>query len=131
MTDQIQVNIGTEYVCVKGFGKYFKTGHVYRATFYGELYFMDYTSDTTFKYSPIRFIDKIRSGHMKEDPISAFKVKCSMCQKDHLLHVTQSQMEKYLNREGTIQEIFPQLNVNDRELLISRTCGKCFDALMG
>jgi hypothetical protein len=33
------------------------------------------------------------------------------------------------NQRPNIQEIFPYLNSAEREILISKVCGKCFDAM--
>lgn len=53
------------------------------------------------------------------------EVKCKMC--DYVLKVP---AKKYaLIKHQYVQDVFPDLSVDDRELLISGICGKCFDSM--
>ena len=58
------------------------------------------------------------------------KVQCRMCKKVHTLMVG---IEDYLMFEMPdrphIQDIFPYLTASERELLISGTCGECWNKM--
>lgn len=56
------------------------------------------------------------------------EAQCRMCKEVHQLEVTQEGIEKYQQGEY-IQKCFPNLNADQRELLISGTCGTCFDKM--
>ena len=63
-----------------------------------------------------------------ELPETPFKVQCKMCKQMFDLPVTQKQFEDW--KSGTlIQRAMPNLKPDQRELLISGTCGKCWDRL--
>ena len=55
-------------------------------------------------------------------------VVCRMCGKTHVVTCNQ---ENYLawQNGAYIQEALKELTVDQRELLISQTCGECFDRL--
>lgn len=62
-----------------------------------------------------------------QTPIT-IRVKCNSCQKIYELKCYQEDLERW--RDGDlIQRAMPYLSVDDRELLISQTCGKCFDEM--
>lgn len=61
---------------------------------------------------------------------TTIKVACNLCKTEHLIRVNNDQVEKW-QRGVHIQHAFPHLKADDRELLISRTCGTCFDKLFG
>lgn len=54
---------------------------------------------------------------------------CNDCEKVHSIHVTQEQLNRYEAGDEHVQDIFPELSADDRELLITGTCGACFDKL--
>jgi hypothetical protein len=55
-------------------------------------------------------------------------VRCVGCGKVYSLEVTTEQLADW--RAGTlIQTAMPHLTADERELLISKTCGPCFDSL--
>ncbi len=56
-------------------------------------------------------------------------VTCRLCNKEHLIICCKSDLDKWQNREGHIQDILHYLSADQRELLISGTCGECFDGL--
>lgn len=57
-------------------------------------------------------------------------VECEMCGIDHKIMVGSDDLKNY--NDGTlVQDAFPYLSPGERELLISRTCGKCFDSMFG
>ena len=55
-------------------------------------------------------------------------VKCNMCKIKYSVPATQAQIQKWRDGEY-IQNAMPNLTADERELLISQTCGKCFDKL--
>ena len=60
-----------------------------------------------------------------------FFVKCRMCGTEHEVSMTVQQYEQLVNRTELIQRIFPEKSPVERELLISKTCGECWDNLFG
>jgi hypothetical protein len=57
------------------------------------------------------------------------EVQCQTCKEIKTLEVEPEAFEKYKRGEGYVQKLFPHLSIDERELLISRTCGPCFDEL--
>lgn len=55
---------------------------------------------------------------------------CRLCKTEHTLNVTQQQLNRHANGE-LVQNVFPHLTTDERELLVSRICGKCFDEMYG
>jgi hypothetical protein len=53
-------------------------------------------------------------------------VVCIMCQRTYSLAIDPDDMKRWQERE-LIQKAMPYLSANERELLISGICGKCFD----
>lgn len=58
----------------------------------------------------------------------ALEVTCHLCNTKHELHLKQDDLNRYRNGEH-IQNVMSYLSPNERELLISGICGKCFDEL--
>jgi hypothetical protein len=59
-------------------------------------------------------------------------VDCRMCQEFFYIPATpeqQEEMDKPRSERKFMQDIFPELPIEDRELLISGTCGTCWDKL--
>lgn len=58
------------------------------------------------------------------------QVKCVKCNEIHELNVTEESAIEYAKRDRRhVQEIFPYLNADERELLISKICPKCWDEI--
>ena len=57
------------------------------------------------------------------------EIQCTMCHRTFILLVKRADLERYKRGESHIQHIFPYLKPAERELLISKTCGECFDKL--
>lgn len=55
-------------------------------------------------------------------------VVCDQCKRMFAVLVEPEDMEKWRNG-ALIQNAMPYLSADDRELLISKTCGKCFEEL--
>ena len=57
------------------------------------------------------------------------KVPCRVCDKVYELEVEENDLKEYVqppHERRLIQEIFPYLTPQERELLISHTCNKCW-----
>jgi hypothetical protein len=65
------------------------------------------------------------------------EIKCKTCKKLYTVVVEQADYDTWQSDGRTggpkrhIQNALPYLSADDRELLISQTCGPCFDALFG
>ena len=58
------------------------------------------------------------------------KVECVICKKIHELKVTEESVKEYLSpNRRFVQDIFPYLSVEERELLISKVCPKCWNKM--
>ena len=58
-------------------------------------------------------------------------VTCRCCSKGKLLRVDINKFDKWKSREMLAQNAFPHLTPPDRELIISGTCGKCWEDMFG
>lgn len=58
-------------------------------------------------------------------------IVCGTCRKAHMIHVRRSDWEEWTTRINRrfVQEVFPYLSAAERELIMSNTCGQCFDAI--
>lgn len=63
-------------------------------------------------------------------PKNTIQVSCLNCHKDYSLEVLAEDVIKYKNG-AFVQDAFPYLSADERELLISKTCGACFDEMFG
>lgn len=57
--------------------------------------------------------------------------KCNKCEGSSALKVSKEDYFSFVNNGVFVQDAFPYLSVGERELLISSTCGKCFDEMFG
>lgn len=56
------------------------------------------------------------------------ELKCKYCNKIHKIPVFKEDLEKY-NKGKLVQECFPYISTEYRELLISGMCPECWDNL--
>lgn len=56
--------------------------------------------------------------------------RCDVCKNDFKITVEAEDYDSFLNNEASVQECFPYLSADERELMISGMCGACFDNLM-
>lgn len=56
------------------------------------------------------------------------EVMCNVCNESHIVRVKSEDYDRFTIGE-LIQNASPYLTPNERELLISGTCGKCFDEM--
>jgi hypothetical protein len=57
-------------------------------------------------------------------------ITCFVCQNARTIPVNEDQLIEWKMSGQFVQDFFPDLNVNDRELLISGVCGECFDRII-
>ncbi len=57
------------------------------------------------------------------------EVDCRICGKTVNLVIEQEDFKKFKNREGAVQNIFPYLSADEREMLISGICPDCWEEL--
>lgn len=53
---------------------------------------------------------------------------CRLCKKEYKMQVKAKDIDAYRNG-AHVQNAFPYLAADERELLISGICGKCFDGI--
>ena len=63
----------------------------------------------------------------RTDTIAAI---CRSCQKSHDLLVNMSDVHEWMTGKY-IQDAMPYLSADERELLISKTCGVCWNEMFG
>lgn len=67
---------------------------------------------------------------MNNDKIT-LSVPCVQCGAVHKLRVHLDDYESWKNGEKLVQEAFPYLSADKRELLISGICPECWDRMFG
>jgi hypothetical protein len=72
----------------------------------------------------IRIPAKQKSG----DKIAVI-VKCIECGKDVSIIVNKKDLNRYNSTNDLVQNIFPYLSANEREIFISQICGECYDKI--
>lgn len=55
-------------------------------------------------------------------------VTCRFCQRNFAIPVTADQIDRWCAGE-MIQRVMPTLSASERELLMTQTCGECFDKM--
>ena len=55
-------------------------------------------------------------------------IQCSSCDQAYTLDVTNDQLQRWSKGE-LAQNVFTNLTAAERELLITQTCGECFNKL--
>lgn len=55
--------------------------------------------------------------------------QCWRCHSNTLIILNKEDLVDWLSGSGPIEEVLYYLSANERELLISNTCGSCFDSL--
>lgn len=58
-----------------------------------------------------------------------YSVTCIECGERHLVYVDPTDLVLWMDKKGLIQDLMPYLSDEERELLISKTCNKCFNKL--
>lgn len=57
------------------------------------------------------------------------ETKCRVCGVDHVIFMMIDDLLDWETGTLSIEDAFPYLSDDDRELLLSRTCGTCFDSM--
>ena len=63
----------------------------------------------------------------KQEGVVFLLVQCKFCSDLNLIKTTRNACVRWVNSDGFIQNLMPELTDDERELLISGTCGTCFD----
>ena len=63
-----------------------------------------------------------------EKTMTEFGLTCQFCKVDHVVMADHMDVANWENG-ALIQDAMPYLSADDRELLISGTCGACFDKM--
>lgn len=66
---------------------------------------------------------------MLTEPKQLYLVPCRKCDAMYGIEAYQSDMDKYQRGEGLIQDIFPYLSIDDREMLLSHICPECWSKM--
>lgn len=57
-------------------------------------------------------------------------INCRVCGITYNLMISTEDLKNYENG-ALVQDAFPYLSADERELIISQTCGSCFDKMFG
>lgn len=57
------------------------------------------------------------------------EVECIACRTKHTILVPTAGYRLWMNRQKRIQDAMPGLSADERELLMSGICGRCFDKI--
>ena len=57
------------------------------------------------------------------------KKNCIYCKKEASIEVDETAYLAWQNKEGHLINLMPKLTIEEREMLISGTCGECFDEM--
>lgn len=63
-------------------------------------------------------------------PTVRILLECQHCDHSETVEVARPALLAWQRRTGNIQDIFPKLTPEQRELMLSRTCTKCFDRIV-
>lgn len=58
-------------------------------------------------------------------------VTCRHCGEEHLINVNARRYTEWKEGKELIQRALPELTPEERELLKTQTCGKCWDEMLG
>lgn len=67
--------------------------------------------------------------HATEEATTDILVRCVGCKRDYYIRVPVEGFKKWTQDRTLIQVAMPNLSPDERELLISQTCGECYDKL--
>jgi hypothetical protein len=63
-----------------------------------------------------------------DDTVTFFRI-CVVCGTVHNFKVTKDEYERWMNRGEFVQNVFPTITPEVREMLLNGTCPECFDKL--
>ena len=58
------------------------------------------------------------------------RIRCVHCWEDNVIFLKSNEYTNWLSGAGFIQDCMPSLSAAERELILSKTCGKCFDKIV-
>lgn len=58
-----------------------------------------------------------------------YNVTCEHCKTQYSFEVPTGQFFRWVRGDGLIQDLLPELTDGQRELMISRTCDKCWNEI--
>jgi hypothetical protein len=70
-----------------------------------------------------------RNVQVTNESDTSKSITCTVCGSGYRFTVKEDDWKKYLAKEGHVQDLFPYLSVDIRELLISQICGSCYDTM--
>lgn len=70
-----------------------------------------------------------QKGHILWTNNTETAVRCRQCRQDFKVAATREQLGQWWIEGKLIQHVLSKTSPGDRELLISGTCSKCFDAM--
>lgn len=56
-------------------------------------------------------------------------IRCRHCRESYIVPISEQEYLNWINKGTFVQDEFPKLNSNERELLISQTCGNCWNKI--
>ena len=59
----------------------------------------------------------------------SYNIRCNLCSKEYNIIADRNDMEAWVSGDKYIQDALAYLSAAERELLISQTCGTCWDIL--
>lgn len=59
----------------------------------------------------------------------SYNVRCNLCSKEYNIIADRNDMEAWISGDKYIQDALDYLTAAERELLISKTCGSCWNNL--
>ena len=57
----------------------------------------------------------------------SIKTTCPICNKEHIVNVQEKDWDNYKNNNELVQNAFPYLTADERELLITGICNDCWN----
>ena len=56
-------------------------------------------------------------------------IRCRHCRESYIVPILEQEYLNWINKGTSVQNALPELNPNERELLISQTCGNCWNKI--
>lgn len=56
-------------------------------------------------------------------------IRCRHCRESYIVPISEQEYLNWIKKGTFVQDEFPELDLNERELLISQTCGKCWNKI--
>jgi len=88
--------------------------------------FLKILLDTADNYGRISAKEKTMVA-MNNGLDTALTIPCVLCSQEYVVFVNAEDVNAWLSGSGLIQDVMSYLSANDREMLISRICPKCWD----